>query len=151
MYQKLLVPLDGSALAESALPHALALARGCNIPQMWLLQAVELIPITEGTTEAVLRIQEQRKAEGQAYLAKKAQELAQQGVQVQTHLEEGPPAEVIARFVERNGIDLIAMVTHGRSGIGRWVFGSVADRVLRSARVPILLVRAKGGGGSSLI
>lgn len=145
MYQKLLIPLDGSALSESALPHALALARGCNIPQIWLLHAVELIPITEGTTEAVLRIQEQRKIEGQAYLAKKAQELSQQGFQVQTYLEEGPPAEVLARFAEKTGIDLIVMATHGRSGIGRWVFGSVAEKVLRAAKVPVLLVRTKEG------
>lgn len=142
MYQKVLVPLDGSALAECVLPHAISVAKGCNIPEVWLLRASEPLPITEGITESLIQVHEQRKGEAKAYLDMIAEDLTKQGLRVHTEVEEGQPGDVIANFAEKSGIDLIIMATHGRSGIGRWVFGSVADKVLRAARVPVLLIRA---------
>jgi nucleotide-binding universal stress UspA family protein len=66
------------------------------------------------------------------------------GVEVETHVFSGQPAETIAEYATKNDIDLIAIATHGRSGVSRWAWGSVADRVLRSACVPVLIVRAPG-------
>lgn len=142
MYKKVLVPLDGSALAESVLPHAVALAKGCNIPEVWLLQAEEPLPVTEGMTESMLKVHEQRRSESLRYLERTSQRLTKDGVSVKYEVQEGEAGETIVRFAEKNGVDLIIMATHGRSGVSRWVFGSVADKVLRAARVPVLLVRA---------
>jgi nucleotide-binding universal stress UspA family protein len=66
------------------------------------------------------------------------------GAKLQTEVMMGKPADSLAEYAEKNGVDLIVIATHGRSGVSRWVFGSVADRVMRSACVPVLMVRAPG-------
>lgn len=72
-----------------------------------------------------------------------ANRLKEQGVNVSTAMRIGPVAESIIEYAEANRIDLIAMCTHGRTGLARWTLGSVADRVLRASNIPILLVRAR--------
>jgi nucleotide-binding universal stress UspA family protein len=78
----------------------------------------------------------------EAYLERVADPLREGGIQVSTRTEIGPVVESIIECAEANKIDLIAMCTHGRTGLARWALGSVADRVLRAGGVPILLVRA---------
>src|SRR5262245_17712105 len=134
----ILVPLDGSMLAETALPAACSLARrdGAVIS---LLRAAEVMTLPGADTiEAqVMAIQE-----AEAYLATVVQRLAAKGLdRVETHVWYGPPAASIVEAAAEHKIDLIVMSTHGHSGLGRLVFGSVAESVLRGTRVPILIVR----------
>jgi nucleotide-binding universal stress UspA family protein len=135
MTRRILVPLDGSPLAESILPSVVEFARltGAHVT---LVRVVE--PATEdaGVREAEAAVQ--------PYLAGVAERLATEGLTVDTLVLSGQAADQI---IERaHDFDLIAMATHGRSGIGRWVYGSVADKVLRGAGTPVLLVRARADG-----
>jgi len=144
MYQKVLVPLDGSEVAECVLPHVTAVVNGCGIPEIWLLRVVEPFPVTEALSQQLVEAHEARLREAREYLEEVASRLAREGVTATINKEvaQGTPEEQIVDFARDHGIDLIAMSTHGRSGISRWVYGSVADKVLRAAGVPVLLVRA---------
>jgi nucleotide-binding universal stress UspA family protein len=120
----ILVPLDGSSLAGSALPYATRLARA----------AAGRIVLVRATPDAPA----QQRAE--AELTAVAERLFAAGVPVETHVRRGAAGDVILEGVRAWEAGLIAMATHGRSGPGRWLYGSVADHVLRHAEVPVLLV-----------
>jgi nucleotide-binding universal stress UspA family protein len=154
VFKKILVPLDGSKLGEAALPHVENLAIIAN-SEVIMYQAV---PPADGIVlspdgEMLSTVPEGR-AKGyaselgdaaQRYLDGLKDKLASKGVTVRTEVQLGHPAESIIDFAKTGEIDLIAMSTHGRSGISRWVFGSVADKVLHAAETPVLLIRASGG------
>lgn len=145
MYKKILVPLDGSKFSECALEHVIAIVTGCNVPEVDLLFVVEEIPGMASTTYAVsLRGQERLKAWGKDYLNKIVEGLGKEGVTAKGIVLEGKPAETILDYTAKNNIGLIIMSTHGRSGPSRWAFGSVADKVIRSAEVPVLVVSPEG-------
>lgn len=134
---KILVPLDGSRLAEVALPEAFDF--GCQGAAVVLLRAAEAtrLPAADPTESQVTVI---REAEG--YLESVAARARHSGVrQVETCVWYGPPAESIIEAARVRGADLIVMSTHGRSGLGRFVLGSVAETVLRGTTTPILLLR----------
>lgn len=136
--KKILVPLDGSALAELALPKAIELARGAR-GALLLLRAAEAhtLPGVD-PTDAQVRVVE----EAEAYLAHVAARLeTADGPPVETSVWYGPPAVAIVEAARLRGIDLIVMTTHGRSGLPRLFFGSVAESVLRGTATPILLIR----------
>jgi nucleotide-binding universal stress UspA family protein len=144
MYQKVLVTLDGSPLAECVLPHADAVATGCSVSEVWLLRVVEPMPIGEGVTqEFIYKVYGEREKVAREYLEGVAKGLRDKGLTVNTAVTQGQPADEIVEFVEKNKIDLIVMATHGRSGVGRWVFGSVSDRVMRETKAPVLMVRCQ--------
>jgi nucleotide-binding universal stress UspA family protein len=82
--------------------------------------------------------------QAQRYLGRIASRLETKGDRVRTEILSWPPAESIASYAEHNGVDIIVMSSHGRSGPGRWAHGSVADRILRASRVPVLIIRAPG-------
>jgi len=135
---KILVPLDGSALAEAVLPRAIELAKDSGAT-VELLRAVEAhtIPGVDPTEDQVKVV-----AEGEAYLADVAARLKTDGVRdVATSVWYGPAAYAIVEAAGLHKADLIAMTTHGRSGLGRLILGSVAESVLRGTTVPILLIR----------
>jgi len=92
------------------------------------------VPVTVGKM--------QRQA--QRYLDRIAKQLQKKGIKVRTEVLLGNPAEEITSFAERDGANLILMASHGRSGISRWAYGSVADKVFRATCVPILMIRAPG-------
>ncbi len=156
MHRCVLVPLDGSELAECVLPHLRALVRPGQT-QVHLLsvlttglgdRTVALLttypPGLQLSTTAVARA----RVELRAYLQSVAARVREWGATARFEVREGNPAEEILRYAEEEGIDLILMSTHGLSGFSRWVYGSVADRVLRGAPCPVLLVRPrppKGG------
>ena len=146
MYRKILVPLDGSMLAEKAIPHATALAKGTGA-QVTLLTVVQLTLGLAGVKlEAMPEYAVERRAaltaEAMTYLQKIRQDLVDQGVATKGVLLEGDIASEIITYAEENGFGLIAMATHGRSGIERFVMGSIADKVVRSTVKPVLLIRA---------
>jgi nucleotide-binding universal stress UspA family protein len=143
MYKRMLVPLDGSELAEVVLPYAKELAGRLDL-ELILLHVCE----QHGTESQFMC---------QSYIAHTAEMVKIQSREVQTktgapegektaevvgETVTGHPAEEIINYANGNNIDIILLATHGRSGVKRWVLGSVADKVLRASRVPIWLVRA---------
>jgi nucleotide-binding universal stress UspA family protein len=148
MFKHILVPLDGSGLAEAALPTALALASRFD-SKISLLQVIHTPYIASGLDgsayiELITTLRQQEYDEAAAYLQMKQRSLQQQNYVVDTFVREGEPvAEIILEITAEQGIDTIVMSTHGRGGVSRWVFGSVADKVLRQADIPVILIRAK--------
>ncbi len=150
MYQKILVPLDGSELAECVLPHVESIARGCGVQNVIFLRVVEPFYMPSGgdgvsfSDKDIKRINSENRTAAESYLSQLASRTKYDRVNVQSEVITGKAADSIAEYVTKNEVDLIVIATHGRSGVSRWVWGSVADRVLRSACVPILMVRAPG-------
>jgi len=135
---KILVPLDGSALSEAALPTAIDLVADRPMATVMLLRAAEAHSLGGDPTEAQARVIR----EAQGYLDSVAARLNGSGVKnVKTAVWYGPPAPAIVEAAQVSKVDMIVMSTHGRSGLGRLVLGSVAESVLRSTYTPILLVR----------
>jgi nucleotide-binding universal stress UspA family protein len=149
MYKKILVPLDGSKLAECVLPHVESIAGGCGVEEVIFLRVAEPLHLPSGggvylDQQTIDRIDADSKAAAESYLGQLVKRTRYNGVSIKTELITGVPAESIADYAMKNSIDLIAIATHGRSGISRWAWGSVADRILRSACVAVLMVRAPG-------
>jgi len=150
MYKKVLVPLDGSELAECVLPHVESIAKGCGVKNIVFLRVAEPFQAPAGearsifTEEEVKRIDSENKATAESYLDQLVKRAKSDGVNIQTEMISGRVADSITEYAIKNEVDLIIIATHGRSGISRWVWGSVADRLLRSSCVPVLMVRAPG-------
>jgi len=148
MYKKILVPLDGSELAETALEHVVAIAKGRPIDKVILIRVLESLIIDVKDYIGAERVREaEEKIEGNAkkYLDKTASKLKKDGIPVETRIVvNGQPAARILEVAKEEDVDLIIMSTHGRSGVPRWLFGSVAHRVLVHSSIPILLVVSKG-------
>ncbi|MEE8472436.1 MAG: universal stress protein [Dehalococcoidia bacterium] len=154
MYRKIMVPLDGSELAECVLPHVEAIARGCAPTTVIFLRVAEPVRVYPGATtlggeytftdQDWKQLEVERWAATEDYLKGIVGRVKYDGVSVRSEVLMGEVAEGIADYATKNDADLIIMATHGRSGISRWVLGSVADRVLRSSCVPVLMVRAPG-------
>ncbi len=144
MYKKILVPLDGSEIANKALDQAEKLARVFD-SEIVLFQVVPFMPIY-GSPELVtpLIIDEKQKELAERYLSQLAEDLKMKGFKVRAVVRTGQQVAVeIIDFAKEEGVDLIVMCTHGRSGISRWVLGSIALKVLTRAETPILLIRSK--------
>ncbi len=144
MYKKILVPLDGSDLAKRALDQAEELARTFDA-EIILFQVVPFMPIY-GSPELVtpLIIDEKQKDAAEKYLVSVTEELKKRGHRVTAMVRTGQQvAAEIIDFAKETGADLIVMGTHGRSGISRWVLGSVTLKLLTRAETPILLIRSK--------
>ena len=139
MFQKILVPLDGSKLAEKILPSVVKLVQFCRA-EIHLLQVVVSYKIDpqEEKEERDKLIQNAWK-----YLEKIVSRLRQKKVKAYAVVVYGKDAVQICDYAQKNRFDLIAMATHGRSGLGRWALGSVADKVLHCSRVPVMLFRVK--------
>lgn len=158
MYGKILVPLDGSTLAEGVLPHVQELARRFD-SEVTLIQVVaplsklvaETMPpaLEPAGTAAAVGVEaaaEAVKAEregARAHLDGIIQRLKAEAINVRAEVVEGTAGDTIVDYARRHEMDLIAMSTHGRSGLRRLVYGSVADHVLRHAGTPVLLVRSR--------
>lgn len=147
MFNHILVPLDGSHFSEGALPYAKELAHKFH-GRITLLRVVpppELFvnDMAGGTAEFLLKLRDQAENEAANYLNMLQATLRQENYAVDWHIVgDGMVAESILAAAEAHKVDVIVMTTHGRTGIGRWVFGSVAEKVLRQAPVPTLLIRS---------
>jgi len=186
MYDRIVVPLDGSKLAECVLPQVEKLAKG-GVKEVILVsvtervagykpeeriepavghppritepltaipyaQTITMVPTPELTTivptphstsyvpVAVGKMEKQ----ANRYLDRIATRLEKKKIKVRTQVLIGYPAEQIASYAKEAGADLILMASHGRSGIGRWALGSVADKVFRMSAVPVMMVKAPG-------
>ena len=143
MYKRALIPLDGSPVAETILPFILDIAGPLDI-EVVLLRVLPPVPpvVIEGTRQITIDDEEVRRADAEEYLAPLAVDLRNKGVRVDTRVEHGMPAAAIVDAAREVQADLIAMTTHGRSGLRRLVFGSVAEAVLRHSDIPVFLLRA---------
>ncbi|MBI4492845.1 MAG: universal stress protein [Chloroflexi bacterium] len=146
MFTKLLVPLDGSRLAERALPYAEALAQASGA-RLVLVRAT-LARVFPGIDPT--RAQVQAVEEAEAYLADVAARLTERGLASETAVPYGEAAQGILDEIRLRGVGLVVMATHGRSGLDRWIYGSVAKGVLVGSPAPVLLVRAWQQEGPSL-
>lgn len=134
MFERILVPLDGSATAEAVLPHVVRLARRSGA-EVTLVRAVVPMPV-----DTALPISIAMTDSAEKYLEEKARQLELKGIRTRILVEKGPPAWVILEAARRDAT-LIAMATHGTTGLARLVFGSVAESLLRASPVPVYLVR----------
>ncbi len=142
MFKRILVPLDGSVLAEAILTQVTELARVHDAELVLLRVALAHAFPGADPTEAQL----QAVRESEKYLEVVEHELKEKGLRVSSVVRYGHAADEILDHAAFAGIELIAMSTHGRTGVSRWVMGSVAEKVLRASTTPLLLVRAPGAG-----
>ncbi len=162
MIKKILVPLDGSRLAECALPYAgeVAAKLGAGVVLVSVTHRIQGFRPEEDpgdvlfrpagdvgertgvhlVPEGVCSMEEQ----AATYLGKAAKTLEDEGVKVRKEVLCGNPAKEIIAFANSEDCDLVVMSTHGRSGPGKWVRGSVADRVFKGVRAPVMMVRGPG-------
>ena len=148
-----LVPLDGSELAECALPHVEALVkqRGAELVEIVLLRVCESSAISSdypadmplSWEDHVKRVTDHTKQMSERYLAGVEKRLKDAGLKVRSEVLIGKPAVEIVDYANRNPFNLIVMVTHGRSGLSRWAYGSVANKVLHGVSSPTLLIRTR--------
>ncbi|MFI5339496.1 MAG: universal stress protein [Candidatus Methylomirabilales bacterium] len=145
MYKQILVPLDGSDLAEKVLPHVTDLAKGSGAEVTLATVAEFSMGVAGAKLEAFPQAAAEEKAalraEAMGYLEKVQRALRDQGVTARVIVLEGDVASQVIACAEQQGFDLIAMATHGRSGIDRFVMGSIAEKVIRSTIKPVLLIR----------
>ena len=162
MFEKIMVPLDGSKLAECALTYAETLAQNCNATEVVLVSITErMVGRTRAPEAQEAFLRSGRGGLGQAggettltfgkmteqawrYLGRVEKKMKAKGIPVRSEVLMGNPAESITKFAEKECIDLIVMSSHGRSGPSRWALGSVTDKVFRASCVPVLMVRAPG-------
>ena len=166
MYRRILVPLDGSKLAECALPHVEELVKGCDSEEVILVSVTERVQgdrAVEGSGEPAIGsgggwmgssqpLRQQlvpeavgkKEKQAQRYLDRLAKTMTAKGINVNTEVLLWKPAEAIVGYAKQSKCDLIVMASHGRSGPSRWAHGSVADRVLKGSCIPVLMIRAPG-------
>jgi nucleotide-binding universal stress UspA family protein len=153
LYNKIMVPLDGSELAECVMPHVEAITTGCKSTNVVFARVVNPVQLPASvpargkfsfTETERQQLYQQHKQAAEAYLKRMVASTRLEGAVLSYEVLEGKVADALAHWAEKNGVDLIVIASHGRSGVSRWVMGSVAERVLRSACVPVLMVRAPG-------
>lgn len=157
-YPRILAPLDGSQVAAQALDHAVAIAtRGSGeitllqvVPDVAAVATEAVTPVTGATgyekfslTGDLASIQAAWSEDAHAALEATAHDLTASGVKVKTAVVQGTPAESIMAYARAGDYDLIVMSTHGRGGLARLIYGSVATQVLRAAPCPVLVIRAQ--------
>lgn len=147
MFDVILVPLDGSPRAETILPYVEEMAAGRKA-KIVLLQAIESSTLMVTPYDMVpyfdVELAERVVAEANGYLAARKGELEEKGFETEALVEQGPVVRIILDVAERINAKVIAMASHGRTGLGRVFYGSVTAGVLHSADRPLLLVRAEG-------
>ena len=153
MYDKIMVPLDGSELAECVLPHVAILTSDGNVSDVVLVRVINplRLPISVpaqgkyGFTEKNRQeLEFNRKKRAETYLAEQVKRLIIPVANLSYEVLEGKPADTLADYAAHNEMELIVIASHGRSGVSRWVLGSVADRIVQNSCVPVMVVRAPG-------
>jgi nucleotide-binding universal stress UspA family protein len=149
MYQKILVPLDGSEAGECVLTHVESIASGCNTTEVILFRVCEP-PVVLADYPAEFKTSwedhvrqetEHQQTQCRLYLSDVEKKLSSAGLKVTSVSGLGKPVEEILKYVQQNDIDLIIIASHGHSGITRWAFGNTAQRVIQASVVPVLVVK----------
>jgi nucleotide-binding universal stress UspA family protein len=145
-YRHVVVPLDGSELAESVLPHLEAVANNCQITTVELVRVVTPIEMHYKAALPINRNQEKEInenyiKEAEDYLLKVKEKLDASRMTVTTKVLTGEAANKLVDYIEMSGADLLLIATHGRSGVSRWVWGSVAEKLLRGSCIPVFMIR----------
>lgn len=140
MYKRALIPLDGSPVAASIVPFILEIAGPLDM-QVVLVRVLVPTPPLAVEGAVVLDDTDKQRADAEAYLAGVAAELRAKGVRVTTTVRQGEAVDQILAAAQELDADLIAMTTHGRSGLSRLLFGSIAAAVLARAEIPVFLMR----------
>ncbi len=156
MFERILVPLDGSKFSEQAFPYAFEVAKrfGAEIALLQVISPTPFIsasmPIieagpvfTEPLAQAAQKQDRLNASRASRYLQKKQQEVAEQGLKASRLVVIGVPADSILKICQQQKIDLIVMTTHGRSGLKRAFVGSVADKIIRDSGIPVLTIHPK--------
>ncbi len=155
MYKHIMVPLDGSELAECVFSQLETVVKSCQIaPKVTLVRVVTPLKLYGGfefggvpeyiSPEQIQRLEDDSAKAAQVYLTKQVQLLKNDGITAEAKVVFGLASESLTDYAEKNGVDLIVIATHGRSGITEWFWGSVAERVLKTSKIPILMVRPNG-------
>ncbi|KPN30622.1 universal stress protein [Halolamina pelagica] len=141
MYDDILVPTDGSPAATTAIEHAVSLAEtyDATIHALYVVDASAFSSIESGSELVIDALEE----EGQRAVEEVVDAAETAGVEVETHVVSGTAYRRILDYVDSEGVDLVVMGTHGRSGVERFLLGSVTERVVRTADVPVLTIRQK--------
>jgi nucleotide-binding universal stress UspA family protein len=145
MYNQILIPLDGSELAEMALPHAQSLARKYDATLI-LLSIVTPPTITSRGAKAMELFEEQINTlmqDADEYLDKLKRRLAEKKIKTETYTKLGPVVKSILEYADNDDVDLVLIASHGRSGLGRFFFGSVAAGILNRVGQPLMVIRCK--------
>jgi nucleotide-binding universal stress UspA family protein len=141
MYKKILVPLDGSPLAEEVLPHAEALAKSEGAEIILLRVAVTpsryLFAHNPAEGNNIIKMLEK---EAKDYMKAEVSKLQDEGIKVTGVTRDGAAPDTILEVAEETNADVIAMSTHGRSGVQRWLMGSVAEKVVHHSHIPVMLI-----------
>lgn len=145
LFKKILVPLDGSTAGEAAMPFTgeLASATGSELILFHAVQpAASWIDAGIGGTYASIEVPEDVKAITLNYLEGLRKRLLKKGLNVKVVVQDGSPAELIINYAKTEAVNVISISTHGRTGISRWVFGSVTEKILRYGSTSVLVVPA---------
>lgn len=147
MFRQILVPLDGSPLAEAVLPYVTRFSQAYEA-QVTLATVIdaETMEVSQRHQQYLSQLSERTELHAREYLSGVGNRLRSKGLRAEETVLFGRPAESLVAHADTAGSDLIAMSTHGRSGLGRWISGSVADRVLHLSTVPLLVIRASDQG-----
>jgi nucleotide-binding universal stress UspA family protein len=141
MYKKILVPLDGSPLAEAVLPHAEALAKSEHAEIIIL--RVPNAPVSEFLSRDPMiaeMIHDDMEKESEEYVHNKVAALEKENIKVTGITKDGSVPDTILAVADETHADIIAMSTHGRTGVSRWLMGSVADKIIHHAHIPVMLI-----------
>ena len=142
MYDEILVPTDGSPAATAALDHAIDLAEtyGARLHTLYVVDASSFASIDAGSDMVIDALEE----EGERAVEEVRERAEAAGIETEAHVASGTAYRSILDYIDSEGVDLVVMGTHGRRGVERFLLGSVTERVVRSADVPVLTVRDDG-------
>jgi nucleotide-binding universal stress UspA family protein len=148
MYRRIMVPLDGSKLAECVLPHVKAIAKlsKASVELVQVIEPVEL-PTRGGialSIDDIKQIESHSKRDAESYLREVVSRLKKDGIKAHLKLLFGKVADSLVDYIQQRNFDIVIMATHGRSGISRWIWGSVAEKILHSSSIPVLIIRPPG-------
>jgi nucleotide-binding universal stress UspA family protein len=140
MYERILVPTDGAPGSEKAIAEALSLAElsGGTIHALYVVDTRDYSTLPEAKW---LSVDAEFEDQGESVVGQVAERVASRSIAAETAVQRGIPHEVITRYAADNDVDLVVMATHGRTGLNRFLIGSVTEKVLRSAEQPVLVVR----------
>jgi len=146
MYKRIAVPLDGSPVAECVIPHIETLATAGK-SEVQLISVVEPIEIpTRGkialSEDDLKQMHQEMEKNARTYLDEIAGKLEREGIQTRIVILQGKPADSLIEWVHNNSIDLLLIATHGRSGLTKLFWGSIAEKVVHAVNVPVMLVKA---------